>query len=82
MLYADDGLVTARSGRYDRLLLLHMSLFQVLGTPMKWEKVRGGVQTEWVGYLSDRGRFELGISESRAACDKAAERRVPLGELP
>ena len=54
---------------------------------MKWEKVRGGVQVEWVGYLLDLGRFEIGITESRAAwavrwlSDKAAERRVPLGEL-
>ena len=54
---------------------------------MKWEKVRGGLQVEWVGYLLDLGRFEIGITESRAAwavrwlTDKAAERRVPLGEL-
>ena len=54
---------------------------------MKWEKVRGGVQAEWVGYPLDLGRFEIGITKSRAVwavrwlTDKATERRVPLGEL-
>ena len=33
---------------------------------MKWRKVRGGVQVEWVGYLIDYARFEMGITESRA----------------
>ena len=54
---------------------------------MKWRKVRGGVQVEWVGYLIDYARFEMGITESRAKwCttwlrDKVRERRVALGEL-
>ena len=45
------------------------------------------MQVEWVGYLLDYARFEMGITESRAMwCvqwlrDKVRERRVPLGEL-
>ena len=87
LLYAGDGLVTGRSGLYDRSLLLHLFLLRVLGTPMKWENIRGGVQVEWVGYLLDLGRFEIGIAEGPAAwagrwlTDKAAELPVPLGEF-
>ena len=42
------------------------------------EKVRGGVQVEWIGYLLDPSRLKIGITESRAAwavrwlTDKAA----------
>ena len=66
---------------------MHLLILEVLGTPIKWSKVRGGVQIDWIGYWLDLGRFELGVSEGRAAwavrwlTDKARERRVPLGEL-
>jgi hypothetical protein len=59
----------------------------VINLPISWKKVKGGTQTEWIGYWLDVGRFELGISESRAAwasrwlTDKATEGRVRLGEL-
>ena len=42
---------------------------------------------EWIGYLLDVGRFEMGVSASRAAwasrwlIDKATEGNVRLGEL-
>ena len=39
----------------------------VLNVRMSWAKFRGGVEAEWIGYLRDLGRFELGISLSRAA---------------
>ena len=87
LLYADDGKATAGGPRFELPLLNHLFLLKVLGTPMKWRKVRGGVQVEWVGYLIDYARFEMGITESRAKwCttwlrDKVRERRVALGEL-
>ena len=87
LLYADDGLVNGRSERFDRALLLHLYILAILNTPLKWAKVRGGVQLEWIGYWLDMSRFEIGISQSRADWairwlgDKARERRVPLGEL-
>jgi hypothetical protein len=34
---------------------------------LKWPKVRGGVQLEWVGYWLDFARFEIGVSAQRAA---------------
>ena len=49
--------------------------------------MRGGAEAEWIGYWLDMPRFEVGISELRAACcarwlgDKATEGRVALGEL-
>ena len=59
----------------------------LLGCPLAWKKLNGGYQTEWVGYALDIARFEIGISEKRAAWviswieDKVRERRVRLGEL-
>jgi hypothetical protein len=47
-------------------LLLFLFLWELLGTPIKWSKCRGGFEMEWLGYWLDYGRFRLGISEARA----------------
>ena len=48
-MYADDGVVLGRTDWYDWAVLLHLYIFDVLGPPLKWPKVQGGVQLEWVG---------------------------------
>ena len=87
LLYSDDGKLTGRTERYERGLLLHLFVLVVINLPISWNKVKGGPQVEWIGYWVDIGRFELGISASRAAwaskwlTDKATEGRVRIGEL-
>ena len=87
LLYADDGNATASGPFFEMALLYHLLLLCVLGTPLKWPKVRGGIQYEWVGYWLDISRFTLGVSAARASWaatwleDKVRERRVALGEL-
>jgi hypothetical protein len=64
-----------------------MFVLVLLNVPLSWRKVHGGVEAEWIGYWLDIGRFELGISASRAAwasrwlADKSTEGRIKLGEL-
>ena len=59
---------------------MHLLVFIVLGTPLSWHKIHGGVQSHWIGYFFDVGRFEVGIGTTRAAWavrwleDKARER--------
>ena len=65
LLYADDMKWSA-AGEYaidDLLLVLFMT--ELVGTPISWEKVRGGFEVEWVGLWLDYGRFSVGISEKR-----------------
>ena len=87
MLYSDDGWITGRTAHFERGVLLHLLILCVLGTPLAWHKLGGGVQQEWIGYLLDVGRFQLGVTASRAAWatgwlnDRIREQRVPLGEL-
>ena len=87
LLCTDVGLATGRGSWFDRALFLHLFILEVLCIPIQWGKVRGGVQLDWISYRLSLGRFELGVSEGRAAwavrwwTDKARERRVPLGEL-
>ena len=82
MLYSDDGWLAGRTERYEISLILHLFILVLLGTPLAWHKLCGGVQSEWVGYALDAGRFEIGISELRAqwairrCSDKVRERRV------
>ena len=55
--------------------------------PLAWHKVKGGIESDWIGYALDVGRFAIGISDARCAWahrwidDKVRERRVRLGEL-
>ena len=87
LLYSDDGWLVGRSERYEVGLLLHLFVLLVVGVPLSWHKVSGGIQCDWIGYYLDVGRFEVGVSAARAAWavrwleDKARERRVQLGEL-
>ena len=66
---------------------MHLLVLVTVGAPLAWHKLHGGVECEWVGYLLDVGRFQVGISASRAAwavrwlSDKVRERRVKLGEM-
>ena len=65
LLYSDDGWLTGRTAHYEREIILHLLSLVIIGTPLAWHKLSGGVQFEWVGYLLDVGRFELGISAKR-----------------
>ena len=42
LLFADDGLGSGQGSQFDRALMLHLYILEVLGTPLKWKKVRGG----------------------------------------
>jgi len=87
LLYADDGLNVGRTGYFERGLIMHLFVLVLLGLPLSWKKFKGGVTVEWVGYWLDAGRFEVGVTASRARwCvhwleDRQAEGRVQLGEL-
>ena len=61
----DLGLV-GREARFERGILLHLLVLVLIGTPLAWHKLGGGIQSEWVGYALDVGRFEIGITELRA----------------
>ena len=87
LIYSDDGILMSGSEWKERSLILHLFVLVVLGVPLAWHKVKGGVEAEWIGYWLDLGRFELGVSQVRAAWaanwleDRAREGRAQLGEL-
>ena len=68
--YADDfmALATNRGGvRFSRPLLRFIVLCNLVGMPLKWEKTRGGVECEFVGYIFFYDKLLGGISEKRTA---------------
>ena len=65
LLYSDGGWLIGRGDKYHVDLVLYLFILVVLGAPLAWHKVRGGIQSEWVGYALDVGRFAIGISESQ-----------------
>ena len=46
MLYVDDGNATAGGPHFEAPLLVHLLLLEIMGTPMKWKKVKGGIRVE------------------------------------
>ena len=53
LLYGDDEWLVGRGQHYHMSLLLHMLVLDIIGTPISWHKVGGGIQTDWVGYYLD-----------------------------
>ena len=87
LLYSDDGKLTGRTAYPEFCILSFLFVFVVAAIPLSWKKVKGGQQVEWISYALDLGRFQMGISMSRAAWasrwleDKATEGSIRLGEL-
>lgn len=67
LLYGDGEWLVGRRQHYYISLLLHMFFLDIVDTPIAWHKVCGGAQSDWVGYYVDVSRFEIGVSEARAA---------------
>ena len=74
--YADDFLIlSCNSGmsRFTRPLLRFILLCSLLGVPLKWEKTRGGLRSEFIGYLFLWDTLLGGLTDKRTAwlCDWA-----------
>jgi len=64
LLYADDGQAVS-SGEYHAKLILALAIWLILGFPIKWSKVHGGIAYDYIGYWMDWQRFRIGINERR-----------------
>ena len=67
LLFADDIRTQAHGPNTPLLLIMNVLAWAMVGTPISWKKLRGGVEFEWLGYWLDYVRFELGLSEARTA---------------
>ena len=66
-IFADDNKLAAQGPeRFDNIVLVIL-LWTIFGCPFSWKKTRGGLTTEWLGYWLDYARFEIGLTEKRAA---------------
>ena len=66
LLYSDDGDLIGRTDYPERGLLTFLLSLVLVGIPLSWKKLRGGTKVEWIGYLLDVARFEVGVTETRA----------------
>ena len=66
LLFADDlKLVVGGPSKHVDLWTLLVG-WLLVGTPFSWKKFRGGLELDYVGFWTDYGRFQLGLSEKRA----------------
>jgi hypothetical protein len=64
-LYADDVRFTSWGPDKYRTILRGLILWLLVGAPMSWNKVRGGLSMEWLGYHLDFVGYRVGISLAR-----------------
>ena len=64
LLFADDNRLQAAGKDKFENLALAIFLWVLCGTPLSWNKCKGGLSCEWIGYWLDYRRFELGISRA------------------
>ena len=76
LVYADDGLLIAAGPHFEQPLILAFLLLEVLGVPLTWKKVKGGLLVDWIGLRVDVRGYRLGLSDSRLEWAKAWTRRV------
>ena len=65
MLIADDGKAHIPASSFRRVIPALLALFVSLGMDIKWEKIRGGIHFQWIGYWLALDGFRIGISEKR-----------------
>ena len=53
LLYSDDSWATAHGEHAEKDLMLHLFVLMILGTPLAWHKLKGGIEVEWIGYALD-----------------------------
>ena len=64
-LYADDLRWTCHGPDKYLALTRALLLWILVGSPVSWSKVHGGLSLDWIGFYLDYGRFKIGVSESR-----------------
>ena len=67
LLFADDlKWIVGGPSKYLDLWTM-ITGWLLVGTPFSWRKFRGGMSLDYVGFWTDYKRFQLGLSEKRAA---------------
>lgn len=65
MIFADDGLALFPASTFRRSASAVIALYAVLGFDLKWPKIRGGIESQWIGYWLQLSAYWLWISEKR-----------------
>ena len=66
LFYADDGNLFAGSQNAPIAFLFPFLVMVVVGVPISWKEVRGGLSYEFIGYSADVSSFQFGLSDQCA----------------
>ena len=67
LIFVDDLHIASGGRQRWRQIWRFIAAMEMVGTPFSYRKFRGGFTSDYVGYWVDYSRFEIGISERRAA---------------
>lgn len=67
MIFADDGKTSIPLNLYRRVFLALFCFLVALGMDVKWTKIRGGFQFQWIGYWLNLEAHRVGISQKHGA---------------
>lgn len=63
MVFADDGKAHIPASSLRRVIPALLALFASFGMGLKWDRIRGGVQFQWIGFWLALDGCRIGISE-------------------
>ena len=66
LTYADDVELLGANKMERRGITKFLIILTALGTPFKWEKLRGGLETDWIGFHTNYALKQLGLSVKRS----------------
>ena len=65
LLFADDGKATFEASIFKQAFLILFAFMEAMKVPIKWAKVKGGWEFQWIGYWIEVSKHRVGVSQNR-----------------
>ena len=65
LLFADDGWIASVGSDFWKKSLFWLFCMELLEFPISWNKVRGSLVVQWIGYQLDIQNFSRGVSDKK-----------------
>ena len=86
LLFADDGKATFPAEIFKMAMLILFAFMAAMKIPIKWQKVKGGWEFQWIGYWIDLTLHRVGVSKKRITwmigwIEAVLDGKVPLADF-
>ena len=82
LLFADDGKATFEASIFKLAFLVLFAFVEAMKVPVKWAKVKGGWEFQWIGYWIEVSNHRVGVSQNRITWMNGWIEAVLDGQVP